>query len=131
MLKFQGIGMESTRPRRSRRVASTKISFEKTSFDAFSKEKPPHFIRNSPLLLNHWRTPSLLPNFFSFPKEEWISLRTTNIIEQLNKEFTPYKSRLKKFEIAGTQYPGPIEGVWYPPEAKFNLKELCDKKKPF
>ncbi|MBW2164329.1 MAG: transposase [Deltaproteobacteria bacterium] len=25
--------------------------------------------------------------FFSFPEEEWISLRTTNIIERLNKEF--------------------------------------------
>lgn len=27
------------------------------------------------------------PTFFSFPEEEWISLRTTNIIERLNKEF--------------------------------------------
>ena len=25
--------------------------------------------------------------FFSFPEEEWISLRTTNVIERLNKEF--------------------------------------------
>ncbi|MEJ5348231.1 MAG: transposase [Desulfosoma sp.] len=25
--------------------------------------------------------------FFNFPEEEWISLRTTNIIERLNKEF--------------------------------------------
>jgi putative transposase len=34
--------------------------------------------------------------FFSFPEEEWISLRTTNIIERLNKEF---KRRTKTMEI--------------------------------
>jgi putative transposase len=34
--------------------------------------------------------------FFSFPEEEWISLRTTNIIERLNKEF---KRRTKPMEI--------------------------------
>jgi len=34
--------------------------------------------------------------FFSFPKEEWISLRTTNIIERVNKEF---KRRTKSMEI--------------------------------
>jgi len=34
--------------------------------------------------------------FFQFPKEEWISLRTTNIIERLNKEF---KRRTKTMEI--------------------------------
>lgn len=34
--------------------------------------------------------------FFSFPEEEWISLRTTNIIEKLNKEF---KRRTKPMEI--------------------------------
>ena len=34
--------------------------------------------------------------FFSFPAEEWISLRTTNIIERLNKEF---KRRTKPMEI--------------------------------
>jgi putative transposase len=28
------------------------------------------------------------PTFFNYPEEEWISLRTTNIIERLNKEFT-------------------------------------------
>ena len=39
--------------------------------------------------------------FFNFPKEEWISLRTTNIIERLNKEF---KRRTKPMEItAGEQ----------------------------
>jgi putative transposase len=35
--------------------------------------------------------------FFNFPEEEWISLRTTNIIERLNKEF---KRRTKPMEIA-------------------------------
>lgn len=34
--------------------------------------------------------------FFKFPREEWISLRTTNIIERLNKEF---KRRTKPMEI--------------------------------
>ncbi len=34
--------------------------------------------------------------FFSFPQEEWISLRTTNVIERLNKE---YKRRTKSMEI--------------------------------
>lgn len=34
--------------------------------------------------------------FFAFPEEEWISLRTTNIIERLNKEF---RRRTKPMEI--------------------------------
>jgi len=34
--------------------------------------------------------------FFNFPEEEWISLRTTNIIERLKKEF---KRRTKSMEI--------------------------------
>jgi putative transposase len=34
--------------------------------------------------------------FFSFPEEEWISLRTTNTVERLNKEF---KRRTKPMEI--------------------------------
>ncbi len=34
--------------------------------------------------------------FFSFPKEEWLSLRTTNSIERLNKEF---ERRTKPMEI--------------------------------
>jgi putative transposase len=39
--------------------------------------------------------------FFSFPEAEWTSLRTTNIIERLNKEF---KRRTKPMEIvAGEQ----------------------------
>ena len=35
-------------------------------------------------------------SFFHFPEEEWISMRTTNIIERLNKEF---KRRTKPMEI--------------------------------
>jgi putative transposase len=35
-------------------------------------------------------------SFFKFPEEEWISLRTTNVIERLNKEF---KRRTKPMEI--------------------------------
>jgi len=34
--------------------------------------------------------------FFDFPEEEWISLRTTNVIERLNQEF---KRRTKPMEI--------------------------------
>ena len=34
--------------------------------------------------------------FFAFPEEEWISLRTTNVIERLNKEF---RRRTKPMEI--------------------------------
>jgi len=34
--------------------------------------------------------------FFDFPEEEWISLRTSNVIERLNKEF---KRRTKSMEI--------------------------------
>ena len=34
--------------------------------------------------------------YLNFPEEEWISLRTTNIIERLNKEF---KRRTKPMEI--------------------------------
>jgi len=34
--------------------------------------------------------------FMNFPKEEWLSLRTTNVIERLNKEF---KRRTKPMEI--------------------------------
>jgi putative transposase len=34
--------------------------------------------------------------YLSFPKEEWLSLRTTNPIERLNKEF---KRRTKSMEI--------------------------------
>jgi len=35
--------------------------------------------------------------FFDFPEEEWISLRTTNVIERLNKKF---KRRTRPMEIA-------------------------------
>jgi len=38
--------------------------------------------------------------FFNFPEEEWISLRTTNIIERLNKEF---KRRTKSMEIVAEE----------------------------
>ncbi len=34
--------------------------------------------------------------FYQFPQEEWISIRTTNVIERLNKEF---KRRTKPMEI--------------------------------
>lgn len=38
--------------------------------------------------------------FFKFPKEEWISLRATNLIERLNKEF---KRRIKPMEIVASE----------------------------
>ncbi|WP_367172076.1 transposase [Desulfurella sp.] len=34
--------------------------------------------------------------FFDFPGQDWISIRTTNVIERLNKEF---KRRTKSMEI--------------------------------
>lgn len=40
--------------------------------------------------------------FFHFPEEEWISIRTTNIIERLNKEF---KRRTKPMEIVAGEQP--------------------------
>jgi len=42
------------------------------------------------------KSPEACLTFFNFPEEEWISLRTTNIIERLNKEF---KRRTKPMEI--------------------------------
>ena len=39
--------------------------------------------------------------FFDFPKEEWISLRTTNVIERLNKEF---RRRTKPMEIMAGEH---------------------------
>jgi putative transposase len=39
--------------------------------------------------------------FFNCPQEEWISLRTTNIIERLNKEF---KRRTKPMEIVAGEH---------------------------
>jgi len=39
--------------------------------------------------------------FFDFPKEEWISLRTTNVIERLNKEF---RRRTKPMEIVAGEH---------------------------
>jgi len=41
--------------------------------------------------------------FMSFPEEEWISLRTTNTIERLNKEF---KRRTKSMEIVAGENAG-------------------------
>lgn len=39
--------------------------------------------------------------FFDFPEEEWISLRTTNVIERLNKEF---RRRTKPMEIVAGEH---------------------------
>jgi len=39
-------------------------------------------------------------SFFKFPAEEWLGLRTTNIIERLNKEF---KRRTKVMEIVASE----------------------------
>ena len=39
--------------------------------------------------------------FLSFPEEEWISLRATNVIERLNKEF---KRRTKPMEIVAGEH---------------------------
>ncbi|MCG2721467.1 MAG: transposase, partial [Thermodesulfovibrionales bacterium] len=39
--------------------------------------------------------------FFFFPQEKWIPLRTTNVIERLNKEF---KRRIKSMEIVAGEH---------------------------
>ena len=74
-------------------------------FYASSKEKADEFFKE---FTEKWNkeTPSAVKSlsqcinscliFFSFPKEEWISLRKTNVIERLNKEF---KRRTKSMEI--------------------------------
>jgi len=51
--------------------------------------------------------------FFSFPEEEWISLRTTNIIERLNKEF---KRRTKPMEIVAGEQACYTLLAWIPTE---------------
>jgi putative transposase len=55
--------------------------------------------------------------FFNFPEEEWISLRTTNIIERLNKEF---KRRTKPMEIVAG------ERSCYIYTAQINCFMTCD-----
>jgi putative transposase len=74
-------------------------------FYASSKEKAETFYKG---FIDKWdkEVPSAVKSlsqsidsclaFFSFPEEEWISLRTTNVIERLNKEF---KRRTKSMEI--------------------------------
>jgi putative transposase len=74
-------------------------------FYASSKEKAQEF---STQFVERWQkdVPSAVKclqnsldsclTFFDFPQEEWISLRTTNVIERLNKEF---KRRTKPMEI--------------------------------
>jgi len=74
-------------------------------FYASSREKAQEF---SAQFVEHWQkdVPSAVKclqnsldsclTFFDFPQEEWISLRTTNVIERLNKEF---KRRTKPMEI--------------------------------
>jgi putative transposase len=74
-------------------------------FYASTKEKAQKFYEE---FTERWKTeiPSAVSSlsqsidrcltFFDFPHEEWISLRTSNIIERLNKEF---KRRTKPMEI--------------------------------
>jgi putative transposase len=74
-------------------------------FYASSKEKADEFYRS---FYKKWskELPSAVKSlsqsidacltFFKFPEEEWISLRTSNIIERLNKEF---RRRTKTMEI--------------------------------
>ncbi len=60
--------------------------------------------------------------FFDFPEEEWISLRTTNVIEWLNKEF---KRRTRPMEIVGGENAG------YTLLAFISIKmEICWRSNP-
>jgi putative transposase len=74
-------------------------------FYASSREKAMEF---SNQFIEHWQkyVPSAVKclqnslesclTFFDFPEEEWISIRTSNVIERLNKEF---RRRTKPMEI--------------------------------
>jgi putative transposase len=74
-------------------------------FYASSKDKAMEFFKEFKIKYEH-DLPSAVKSlsnsldssltFFKFPEEDWISLRTTNIIERLNKEF---KRRTKSMEI--------------------------------
>jgi putative transposase len=89
-------------PRKSKKAVADDM---RSIFYASSKDKAMEFFR---VFKDKWykehpsATKCLEKNltsclsFFYFPKEEWISLRTTNIIERLNKEF---KRRTKPMEI--------------------------------
>lgn len=63
--------------------------FYKTFQDKWDKEVP-SAVKSLGQSINSCLT------FFHFPEEEWTSLRTTNIVERLNKEF---KRRTKSMEI--------------------------------
>jgi len=63
--------------------------FHKSFFEKWDKEVP-SAVKSLTQSLDSCLT------FFKFPEGEWISLRTTNIIERLNKEF---KRRTKSMEI--------------------------------
>jgi putative transposase len=88
------------------RKAKKKVADDMRSiFYASSRKKALEFYRQ---FVDKWETamPSAVScldrsiqsclTFFDFPEEEWISLRTTNIIERLNEEF---KRRTKPMEI--------------------------------
>ncbi len=89
-------------PRKLKREVADDI---RSIFYASSKEKAMAFATQ---FTEHWQQdiPSAVKclqnsldsclTFFDFPEEEWISLRTTNIIERLNKEF---RRRTKPMEI--------------------------------
>lgn len=65
----------------------------KSKFEIFKEEyeeKIPTAVKSLSNNINNCLT------FYSFPEEEWISLRTTNLIERVNKEF---KRRTKPMEI--------------------------------
>jgi putative transposase len=77
---------------------------------ASSREKALEF---SNLFIEHWQkdVPSAVKclqnsldsclTFFDFPEEEWISLRTGNVIERLNKEF---RRRTRPMEIVAGEH---------------------------
>ncbi len=88
-----------------RRIKKTVADDLRSIFYASSKEKAEEFLET---FKQKWspEIPSAVATlersfkscmtFFGFPEEEWISLRTTNIIERLHKEF---KRRTKPMEI--------------------------------
>ena len=93
-----------------RKLKQTVADDLRSIFYASSKEKAEEFYRE---FQERWgkEIPSAVKSlsqsidscltYLSFPQEEWISLRTTNVIERLNKEF---KRRIKSMEIVAGEH---------------------------
>ena len=69
---------------------------DKKEAEEFYKTFAKTWAQDCPSAVKCWVSPLILLTFMGFPKDEWLSLRTTNVIERLNEEF---KFRTKPMEI--------------------------------